>query len=74
MRSRANANANANANGSNRASEASESNERLGLGALPYVGDEIQFAPLPKRVESVLVTPKGVVANGRPSTHTVLDA
>jgi uncharacterized protein (DUF58 family) len=44
------------------------------LAILPYVGDEIQFAPLPKRVESVLVTPKGVIANGRPTAHTVMDA
>jgi uncharacterized protein (DUF58 family) len=44
------------------------------LAILPYVGDEIPFAPLPKRVESVLVLPKGVVANGRPTAHTVMDA
>ncbi|MEO8550264.1 MAG: DUF58 domain-containing protein [Kofleriaceae bacterium] len=44
------------------------------LATLPYVGDEVPFAPLPKRVESVLVTPRGVNANGRPSTHTVMDA
>jgi len=44
------------------------------LAMLPYVGDDIAFAPLPKRVESVLVTPRGVVANGRPSAHTVMDA
>ena len=44
------------------------------LAVLPYVSDEIPFAPLPKRVESVLVTPRGVVANGRPTTHTVMDA
>jgi uncharacterized protein (DUF58 family) len=44
------------------------------LAILPYVGDEVAFAPLPKRVESVLVTPKGVVANGRPTAHTVMDA
>jgi hypothetical protein len=44
------------------------------LAILPYVGDEIPFAPLPKRIESVLVLPKGVVANGRPTAHTVMDA
>ncbi len=44
------------------------------LATLPYVGDEVAFAPLPKRVESVLVTPKGVAANGRPTAHTVMDA
>lgn len=44
------------------------------LAILPYVGDEVAFAPLPKRVESVLVTPRGVVANGRPTAHTVMDA
>jgi len=44
------------------------------LAILPYVGDDVAFAPLPKRVESVLVTPRGVPANGRPSAHTVMDA
>ncbi|MEO6775084.1 MAG: DUF58 domain-containing protein [Kofleriaceae bacterium] len=44
------------------------------LAVLPYVSDAVAFAPLPKRVESVLVTPKGVRANGRPSAHTVMDA
>lgn len=44
------------------------------LATLPYVADEVAFAPLPKKVESVLVTPKGVKANGRPSAHTVMDA
>jgi uncharacterized protein (DUF58 family) len=44
------------------------------LAVLPYVGDDVPFAPLPKRVESVLVTPRGVPANGRPSAHTVMDA
>jgi uncharacterized protein (DUF58 family) len=44
------------------------------LALLPYVGDEVAFAPLPKRVESVLITPRGVAANGRPTAHTVMDA
>lgn len=44
------------------------------LARLPYVGEETAFAPLPKRVESVLVIPKGVKANGRPSAHTVMEA
>jgi uncharacterized protein (DUF58 family) len=44
------------------------------LALLPYVGDDVAFAPLPKRVESVLVTPRGVPASGRPTAHTVMDA
>jgi len=44
------------------------------LALLPYVGDDVAFAPMPKRVESVLVVPRGVRANGRPTAHTVMDA
>lgn len=44
------------------------------LATLPYVGDDIEFAALPKRVESVLVQPRGVAAQGRPSAQTVMDA
>jgi len=44
------------------------------LALLPYVGDDVAFAPMPKRVESVLVVPHGVIANGRPTAHTVMDA
>ncbi len=44
------------------------------LALVPYVGDDVAFAPLPPRVESVLVTPHGVPATGRPTAHTVMDA
>ena len=37
------------------------------LALVPYVSDDVAFAPLPPRVESVLVTPRGVVAAGRPT-------
>jgi hypothetical protein len=40
---------------------------------LTYVGDEIAFPDLPKRVESVLVTPRAVAAQGRPAANTVMD-
>ncbi len=44
------------------------------LALLPYVGDEVAFANLPPRIESVLVTPRGVAAAGRPSAQTVMEA
>ena len=44
------------------------------LALLPYVGDEVAFAPLPPRIESVLVQPRGVEAAGRPAMQTVMDA
>ncbi len=44
------------------------------LALLPYVGDDTPFAPIPKRVESVLVVPANVAANNRPSAHTVMNA
>jgi len=44
------------------------------LALLPYVGDDVAFAPLPARVESVLVQPRGVPAEGRPGAQTVMDA
>jgi uncharacterized protein (DUF58 family) len=44
------------------------------LALLPYVGDDVEFAALPKRVESVLVQPRGVAAQGRPTAQTVMDA
>jgi uncharacterized protein (DUF58 family) len=44
------------------------------LALLPYVGDETPFPDLPKRIESVLIQPRGVPAMGRPSTQTVMDA
>lgn len=44
------------------------------LALLPYAAEETAFAPLPPRVESVLVQPRGVPAPGRPTVQTVLDA
>jgi uncharacterized protein (DUF58 family) len=44
------------------------------LALLPYAGDEVPFAAIPPRVESVLVIPRGVPGGGRPATTTVMDA
>ena len=44
------------------------------LALLPYVSDEVAFAPMPPRIESVLIQPRGVAAAGRPSAQTVMDA
>jgi len=44
------------------------------LALLPYVSEDIAFAPLPKRIESVLVMPKNVAATGRPTTQMVMEA
>ena len=44
------------------------------LALLPYVGDDVAFPPMPARIESVLVLPRGVAATGRPSAQTVMDA
>ena len=43
------------------------------LAMLPYVSDEVAFATLPPRVESVLVTPRAVPAANRPAATTVMD-
>ncbi len=43
------------------------------LALLPYVGDDVAFPSLPARVESVLVAPREVVAQGRPTATTVMD-
>lgn len=43
------------------------------LALLPYVSDEVAFATIPPRVESVLVLPAAVSANGRPAAMTVMD-
>jgi uncharacterized protein (DUF58 family) len=43
------------------------------LALLPNVSDEVAFTAIPPRVESVLVTPRAVPANGRPSATTVMD-
>ncbi len=57
--------------GTGRAHEA-----RIGraLALLPYASDEVAFAAIPPRVESVLVIPRGVPGGGRPATTTVMDA
>jgi uncharacterized protein (DUF58 family) len=44
------------------------------LALLPYAGDDVGFAALPPRIESVLVQPRGVAAQGRPTTQTVMEA
>jgi uncharacterized protein (DUF58 family) len=44
------------------------------LALLPYAGDEVAFAAIPPRVESVLVIPRGVPGSGRPAATTVMDA
>ncbi len=43
------------------------------LALLAYVSDEVAFAVLPPRVESVLVVPRAVAAAGRPSASMVMD-
>jgi uncharacterized protein (DUF58 family) len=43
------------------------------LALLPYVSDEVAFAVLPPRVESVLVIPRALAAAGRPTASTVMD-
>jgi hypothetical protein len=44
------------------------------LALLPYVSEAVAFAPLPPRIDSVLVQPRGVAASNRPSAGTVIDA
>ena len=43
------------------------------LALLPYVSDEVAFAVLPPRIESVLVVPRAVPAEGRPKAALVMD-
>ncbi len=43
------------------------------LALLPYVGDDVAFAAIPPKVESVLVTPRNVTAGNRPAATTVMD-
>ncbi len=43
------------------------------LALLPYTGDEVAFPVIPPRVESVLVTARGVAAGNRPMASTVMD-
>jgi uncharacterized protein (DUF58 family) len=44
------------------------------LALLPYVSDSVAFHPLPPRIESVLIQPRGVAALGRPTAQSVMDA
>jgi uncharacterized protein (DUF58 family) len=43
------------------------------LALLPYVSDDVAFAVIPPRIESVLVTGRGIAASGRPTATTVMD-
>lgn len=43
------------------------------LALLPYAAEDDEFAPIPARVESVLVTAKAVASSNRPSATTVMD-
>ncbi|HEX7842550.1 MAG TPA: hypothetical protein VF469_33985, partial [Kofleriaceae bacterium] len=43
------------------------------LALLPYASDGVAFAVLPPRIESVLVIPRAVPAEGRPRAALVLD-
>lgn len=43
------------------------------LALLPYASDQLAFAAMPPRVESVLVLPRSVPAAGRPTAATVMD-
>ena len=43
------------------------------LALLPYVGDEVVFATIPPKVESVLITPRDVMAENRPAATTVME-
>jgi uncharacterized protein (DUF58 family) len=43
------------------------------LALLPYVSDEVAFAVLPPRTESVLIIPRAVAAEGRPRAAMVMD-
>ena len=43
------------------------------LALLPYVSDDVAFRAIPARVESVLVTARGVTAQNRPTASVVMD-
>ena len=43
------------------------------LALLAYVGDDVAFPAVPPRIESVLVTARGVMAGNRPTTSSVMD-
>ena len=44
------------------------------LALLPYASEDTPFAPMPKRIESVLVQPRGLPMANRPNAQTVMDA
>jgi len=44
------------------------------LALLPYANEDTPFTPMPKRIESVLVQPRGLAMPNRPTAQTVLDA
>jgi uncharacterized protein (DUF58 family) len=44
------------------------------LALLAYTGDDTPFVSMPPRIESVLIQPRGVAAEGRPRAQTVMDA
>jgi uncharacterized protein (DUF58 family) len=44
------------------------------LALLPYASEDTEFKPMPKRVESVLVQPRGLPMPNRPTAQTVMDA
>ena len=44
------------------------------LALLPYASETTEFKPMPKRVESVLVQPRGLAMPNRPTVQTVMDA
>ncbi len=44
------------------------------LAMLPYASDTVAFAHVPARIESVLVVPRGVPSENRPTTTAVMDA
>ncbi|MGN6107631.1 MAG: DUF58 domain-containing protein, partial [Kofleriaceae bacterium] len=43
------------------------------LAMLPYVADDVAFPPVPTRIDSVLITGRGVAAANRPAATTVMD-
>ncbi len=44
------------------------------LALLPYATEDTEFTPMPKRIESVLIQPRGLPMANRPTAQTVLDA
>jgi hypothetical protein len=44
------------------------------LALLPYANEDTAFTPMPKRVESVLIQPRGLAMANRPNAQTVMEA